>query len=85
MKKMGDVTAALIKEKAVAIPGQDTMSVDVVKDVINLVPVHLISRYLVSARTLAVIQRGCFIYEFWCVIDWDSSEDGGEPTRNVSG
>ncbi|KAG8842829.1 hypothetical protein FRB96_004714 [Tulasnella sp. 330] len=42
----GEMTAQLIKEKSFSLVGQASRSIDIVQDVLNLVPIHWISRHI---------------------------------------
>lgn len=50
----GATTKRLIEEKSFSVVGKASRSVDIVRDVLNLVPVHFVARHLVSGR----LQRG---------------------------
>lgn len=45
---LGEVTERLIRVKEYSLVGGGRWSIDIVKDVLNLVPVHFVSRYVVS-------------------------------------
>jgi hypothetical protein len=49
------LTTRLLQEKAVKVVGSAVRCVDVVKDVINLVPVHWIANEIVSIYSLPVV------------------------------
>ena len=63
-EKMREITSALIKEKSIGIPDRGSLSIDVVKDVIKLVPVHFISRYLVRWRLNLKLLNSLFLYVY---------------------
>lgn len=67
---LSSLTDALIETKQLKGVGARTAYIDIVRDVINLVPVHWLSNDIVCAYYSTKLHRSPS-----CVIDWATSEE----------
>lgn len=75
-KLYGDITEQLIKEKSVSLVGQASRSIDIVQNVLNLVPVHWIAHHVVRKFRLSMTDPCSRLPS-----GWYSNENGIQSAR----
>lgn len=75
------ITAHLIETKSFSLVGKGTRSLDIVRDVFNLVPVHWISRKIVRYLGNPLAQKPFSLKLSYDFLGWHSVEDQGNAAR----